>query len=207
MRKILEKRGDSSVFQIIICITIITFLLFFPVITFSYFKLQNTCDAIGLDVIQAASTRGGVDEAVMELLVAELEEQGYDFNGNIIQQEDGTGANSVRVYTNANLISGETYELTNGKKILVKPLLGNECSDGSYTCNHTRRYRTDTDNYSKIKVVVVIPVSTQSKMINNLYTLLAVGNSSDIATMEENTGYVTQYTALSELYNMSTISR
>ena len=140
--KILEKRGDSSIFQIIICITILTFMLFFPVFTFSYYKFKNTGDAIGLDVVQAASTRGGVDEEVLALLENELIDQGYSFDGKIIQQGEGTNpASEIRVYTNVPLIS--EYNLKNGSgKIKVEQLA--ECKDSSIsdldlTCNDTRR--------------------------------------------------------------------
>lgn len=201
-----SKRGDSSVFQVIACIGIITFLLFFPVITYSYFKLQNTTDSIGMDIVQVASTRGGVDEQVIELLVEELTANGYDFNGAVIQQEDGNAANSIRVYTNVPVI--RTYTLDNGKKIQIDYL--DECYDGStdLTCNSNRRYRTDSDKDSIIKVRIVVPVSAHSRMINNLYTLITVrGDNSAVEYLDEQAGYVVTYSTLSELYNKNTIER
>lgn len=207
--KILEKRGDSSIFQIIICITILTFMLFFPVFTFSYYKFKNTGDAIGLDVVQAASTRGGVDEEVLALLENELIDQGYSFDGKIIQQGEGTNpASEIRVYTNVPLIS--EYNLKNGSgKIKVEPLA--ECSDSSIsdlelTCNDTRRDRTMSEKDRVIKIVICMPMSTHSKMINKLYTLLEVSGSTPLTEeqrLQENAPYVVQYTTISEWYDTS----
>ena len=207
--KILEKRGDSSIFQIIICITILTFMLFFPVFTFSYYKFKNTGDAIGLDVVQAASTRGGVDEEVLALLENELIDQGYSFDGKIIQQGEGTNpASEIRVYTNVPLIS--EYNLKNGSgKIKVEPLA--ECSDSSIsdlelTCNDTRRDRTMSEKDRVIKIVICLPMSTHSRMINKLYTLLEVSGSTPLTEeqrLQENAPYVVQYTTISEWYDTS----
>lgn len=202
--KLKEKRGDSSVFQILMCIGIITFLLFFPVITFSYFKLQCTSDAAALDAIQLASVRGGVDNEVIALLVNELEDNGYSFNGSIINQADGNAASSVRIYTNVPLTSSHT--LSNGKIIKVEYL--DECADSSsnLVCNSNRRYRTDNDKTATIKIKVVIPVSTQSKMINNLYTLVGAKPTDGTNKLEDNAGYVATYSVLSELYDFGSIT-
>ena len=210
--KILEKRGDSSIFQIIICITILTFMLFFPVFTFSYYKFKNTGDAIGLDVVQAASTRGGVDEEVLALLENELIDQGYSFDGNIIKQGDGgeeleSNPYAVRVYTNVPLVT--EYNLKSGDGII--PVYSLDKLDGYHSdidlWNQsgpaTRRDRTMSEKDRVIKVVICMPVATHSKMINKLYALLSVKGTTEGQRLSETAPYVVQYTTISEWYDTS----
>ena len=213
--KILEKRGDSSIFQIIICITILTFMLFFPVFTFSYYKFKNTGDAIGLDVVQTASTRGGVDEEVLALLENELIDQGYSFDGNIIKQGDGSeelekNPYAVRVYTNVPLVT--EYNLKSGDGII--PIYSLDKLDGYHSdidlWNQsidqgpaTRRDRTMSEKDRVIKVVICMPVATHSKMINKLYALLSVKGTTEGQRLSETAPYVVQYTTISEWYDTS----
>ena len=89
LKYIINKKGDSSIFQILICISILTFLLFFPIISFSYFKFQMSVDDIGLNALRTAMVRGGVDEEVMDTIVTAFETKGYSFEGNTLNGDDG----------------------------------------------------------------------------------------------------------------------
>jgi len=71
-----QKRGGSTIFEMIIAITLITFILFFPVITFSLTHKQNLlADTLALG-LQAVSIEGGLTNRVQTMMLDNLSAKG-----------------------------------------------------------------------------------------------------------------------------------
>ena len=220
--KFKNKNGDSSIFQVIICITIITFLLFFPIITFSYFKFQTAVDDIALTALRSATVRGGVDEAVMDAIVSEFEAKGYSFEGSTL---NGPNSAKVIVWTNTNLC-GNSYSFTTQEgqnySIQIRNWPTNDPTSSSnpsaYYNSTLRRYRTGysvyksggtqttVNNGSEIKLRITVPISAHSKMLNALYGLITPKDQmKENVFLNEGYGYSVTLSALSELYQDSQI--
>lgn len=220
--KMKNKNGDSSVFQIIICITIITFLLFFPIISFSYFKFQTSVDDIALTALRSATVRGGVDAAVMDAIVSEFEAKGYSFEGSTL---NGDNAAKVIVWTNTNLC-GNNYSFVTKEghnySIQVREWPADDPTSTSnptaYYNSSLRRYRNGysvyknggtlktVNNGSEIKLRITVPISAHSKMINALYGLITPKNQmKQNVFLNEGYGYSVTLSALSELYQNSQV--
>lgn len=222
-----NKNGDSSIFQILLCIGILTFCLMFPIISFAYFKFQTSVDDIATRAIKVATTRGGVDEQVMEIIVSEFIEKGYSFDGAVL---NGSNNAKVIVRTNTNLCgNGYTFS-KNGKSYTIEI---RKMEEGYKTTNPLvngsdystyRRYRNGYSSYkqnntlmtinngSEIRLELIVPISAHSKMLNALYALITPKNQ--ITTidkgsvyLDETYGYVVSLSALSELYQESQIDR
>lgn len=223
MNIFLNKKGDSALFQILICITILTFLLFFPVVSFSYFKFQTSVDDIALTTMRTATVRGGVDEEVMKTLVEEFQAKGYSFEGAML---NGKNSAKIVVWTNTNLCKDGVYTITNDNgttySITIRewPNTPEEKAASSnpeeYFNTNLRRYRTGFTSYkegnsiktvengSEIKIRITVPISAHSTTLNALYGLLS-GGSKDPLFENEGYGYSVSLTNLSELYQESQI--
>ena len=224
-KNIKNKNGDSSIFQILLCIGIITFFLMFPIISFSYFKFQNSVDDITSTAMKTAITRGGVDEQVMEIIVSEFVSKGYSFDGALL---NGPNSAKVIVKTNTNLCgSGYTFS-KDGKSYTIEV---KKLEDGYDTTNPLiggtdystlRRYRTGYSSYkqnnsittvnngSEIRLELIVPISAHSKLLNALYALITPKNQ--ITTLDKSSvylpethGYISSLINLSELYQESQI--
>ena len=77
-----SRKGDSSVFQILVVITILTFFIFFPSVTFSRFRFENSADDITASAAHTASVRGAVDKETLDTIAGELYAKGYTFKGD-----------------------------------------------------------------------------------------------------------------------------
>lgn len=214
-----NKNGDSSLFQILMCITILTFLLFFPIISFSYFKFQMSVDDIGLTAIRTATVRGGVDKEVMDAIVSNFEAKGYSFEGSTLNGED---AAKVIVWTNTNLCGnsysfitedGDAYNI----EIRQWPTGDTSSNPSAYYNSNLRRYRTGysvykdgdelkkVENGTEIKLRITVPISAHSKLLNALYGLVTPNANTENIFLNEGYGYSITYSALSELYQESQI--
>ena len=223
MLKILKnKKGDSTILQVIICITILTFMLFFPIISFSYFKFQMSVDDIAITALETAIVRGGVDEEVMEIIVSEFQEKGYSFEGETLNGSNGA---KVIVWTNTNLCkNGYTFTTAEGNSctIEIRPWPEGDASsttnpDAYYNSTY-RRYRTGyssfkdasgniqtINNGSEIKIRITVPISAHVSTINALYGLINKGNSNNSIFLNEGYGYSVTLSGLSEIYQESQI--
>ena len=206
-----KKQGGSTLLEILLCITILTFFLFFPIICFSYFKFQSTVDDIAMTTLRVAVVRGGVDEEVMDSLVKNFEENGYSFDGSNLNGENSA---KVIVRTNTNLCGGDyTFTTENGNSYTIEiKEWSSETTLNPINNSTHRRYRTGNSIYKEggitkketngpeIKLELDVPISNHSQMLNSLNKLI---HSTE--KIEDTQGYKVILSGLSELYQESQI--
>ena len=75
-KKLKEKKGGSTLLEILISIGLITFVLFYPIATYSLTQKENVLEDILSTSMQMASVEGGLTDRVEEVIFLNLESKG-----------------------------------------------------------------------------------------------------------------------------------
>lgn len=103
-----NKKGGSTVIEIIVSITLITFLLFYPLATFTLSQKQNLLEDTLTTSMQMVSIEGGLTDRVEELIFLNLESKGL-LPENSYENPDIK--DKVTINTNADARGGHTQNL------------------------------------------------------------------------------------------------
>jgi len=72
-----KKRGSSTM-EIVLCIGVITFILFFPIAMFSLTNRQTTMSTLLIHGLQIVSLEGGLTDRAEELIVSNANRLGFN---------------------------------------------------------------------------------------------------------------------------------
>lgn len=105
MKKLKEKRGGSTIFEVVICISLLTFIMFYPIATFSLTHKENLLEDVLTTTMQNMSVEGGLTDRVQNLLFLNLEAK------NLIPPNTNTDPatrSKVKLTSNADARNGAT---------------------------------------------------------------------------------------------------
>jgi hypothetical protein len=98
-RKLTAKTG-SAIIEVLICITFLTFVLFYPIFTFAYTQKINRVEDVLTTGIQMVAVRGGLDNQVADAIYANLEAK------NLLPAGDAGARDKVILSSNADVRTG-----------------------------------------------------------------------------------------------------
>lgn len=90
MYKIKNKKGASEILQILILFTIITFILFFPIATYTINQRSNMLEDTKTLGLQMLSRQGQLTQVIKDTIIADLAAKGFDTSGVIIKSSTDT---------------------------------------------------------------------------------------------------------------------
>lgn len=76
IKKLKEKKGGSTLFEIVIALGLITFILFYPVVLFSYNQKASLLEDVLTIALQNVSVEGGLTKRGEDLIYDNLEAKG-----------------------------------------------------------------------------------------------------------------------------------
>lgn len=89
--KLKEKKGGTEILQLIIMFTVITFIVMFPLATFSINQKKNFMEDSKTLGLQMASRVGGVTPEVKNEIIKDMKTKGFDTSKVVIKTNaDGT---------------------------------------------------------------------------------------------------------------------
>lgn len=94
-KKIRNKKGGSTIFEVVICITIITFILFYPIATFSLLNKKNLLQDTLTTTLQSTSLQGGVTNSVVTLTKENIKKKGFDDSKLIVRSNNTNNTNLI----------------------------------------------------------------------------------------------------------------
>ena len=97
-RKLNERRGGSTLLEILISLGLITFILFYPVAMYSLTHKESLLEDILATSIQMASVEGGLTDRVEDVIFLNLEAKKLIPEGS---HNDKETRNKIEIYSNA----------------------------------------------------------------------------------------------------------
>lgn len=118
-----NKRGGAELFEVVISMFIVTFVLFYPIANYNIILKRNLLEDTKTLALQMASTRGGVTTEVLNTIYSDAQAKGLQVKsstGTLLTGSDGlpilkvyvynakTGASGVQGVTPASMLSYKT---------------------------------------------------------------------------------------------------
>lgn len=100
------KRGGSTLFEIVVSLGLITFILFYPIGVFSLTHKQNLLEDVLTTGLQMVAVEGGLTDRVEDTIYLNLEAKGLLPPNSSAEQRD-----SVKIICNADARNGNTAAL------------------------------------------------------------------------------------------------
>jgi hypothetical protein len=111
-----NKKGSSTLYELLLTIPILTFIAFFPLAVFSYLRFQNNVEDVMAISIQATGVEGGVTQETIDLINNNLKVKGLPTT------DEGTQiVVSNRV---GNISSSNVHIVSNGTKYRTDDSIG-----------------------------------------------------------------------------------
>lgn len=107
-RKLNERRGGSTLLEILISLGLITFILFYPVAMYSLTHKESLLEDILATSIQMASVEGGLTDRVEDVIFLNLEAKKLIPEGS---HNDKETRNKIEIYSNADARGGKVENL------------------------------------------------------------------------------------------------
>lgn len=76
VEKLKEKRGGSTLLEIIVSLGLISFILFYPIATYSLINKENLLEDVLAIGIQSAAIEGGLTNKVEDIIYLNMEQKG-----------------------------------------------------------------------------------------------------------------------------------
>ena len=108
LEKLRNKRGGSTLFEIVISLGLITFILFYPIATFTLTHKENLLEDVLTVSMQMVSVEGGLTDRAEDLIYQNLEAKRLIPQG---ESESPTVRSKVRIVCNADARGGNTANL------------------------------------------------------------------------------------------------
>lgn len=105
-RIVKDRRGGSTIFEIVIVLSLIAFILFFPVVMFSYTHKAALMEDVLMVALQDASVNGGLTDETEDLIYSNLELKGLLPQNSTEEQRE-----QVIIKTNADARDGQLENL------------------------------------------------------------------------------------------------
>ncbi|MDD2627239.1 MAG: hypothetical protein PHI87_06815 [Candidatus Methanomethylophilus sp.] len=68
-----NKKGGSTIFEVVICLSLIVFIMFFPVVVFSFTHKQSLLEDVLTVGLQMVAVEGGLTDRVEDIIYENLE--------------------------------------------------------------------------------------------------------------------------------------
>lgn len=124
-KKIRNKKGGTELLQVILLLPLMTFIIFFPLATFSLNQRENLVEDTKILGLQMAARQGGVTPAVQGALKNDLKSKGFDISKTVINTNaDGSVSKPLIKRDDSTQIIIELYVPAKGDVTFLKILWG-----------------------------------------------------------------------------------
>jgi hypothetical protein len=108
LEKLKEKHGGSTLFEIVISLGLFTFILFYPIATFTLTHKENLLEDVLTTSMQMISVEGGLTDRVQNITFENLEAKGLIPPG---KSTDPAVRRAITISSNADARNGNTSAL------------------------------------------------------------------------------------------------
>ena len=152
-----NKRGGAELFEVVISMFLVTFVLFYPIANYNIILKRNLLEDTKTLALQMASTRGGVTTEVLNTIYADAQAKGLPVKsstGTLLTGSDGLPILKVYVYNTKTGINGVQ----------------------GVTPNSMLSYKTDADATLHIKITY--PATDDMALLNAINKLVGISSTS-----------------------------
>lgn len=144
-----NKKGGTEIFEIVVSMFIITFVLFYPVANYNVIQKRNLLEDTKTLALQMVSTRGGITTEVLNTIYADAEAKG-------LPVKDSKGNYVMKVY------------LYNSKT----------SSDGVQGVTPVSQYVYKTDINPSFHIKITYPATNDMNLLTSINKLIGINSGS-----------------------------
>lgn len=164
INKIREKRGGSTIFEVVVCIGLLTFILFYPVATFALTHKENLLEDTLTTGLQMVAVEGGLTQNIETIIYKNMEGKG-------LLPTDCSDEDKSKVKINAGLYNKQNNTVSSIKGDMRSGEPGNTI------------YRDDSQNI--IYLEIWYPADNEVSFINGLSQIVDPWHASEVPLQSE----------------------